>query len=154
MGEQAAQALREDELAAEIFGLEKGAPSASTVYRVLCDLAGLPERKREEHYETSGRALSALDMLGRPRRTPRRRRIVPDTPEAATPESRAALDAFVAASAKSCAQALPRKMLQLQGWYVVADSANPSATGRTWRSRGIVSTRRTWGVAGRNSCAG
>jgi hypothetical protein len=118
-GEQAAQALREDEMAAEIFGLEQGAPSASTVYRVLCDLAGLPERKREEHYETSGRALPALDMLGRPRRTPRRRRIVPDTPEAATPESRAALDAFVAASAKSCAQALPRKMLQLQGWYVV-----------------------------------
>jgi len=118
-GEQAAQALREDKLAAEIFGLEKGAPSASTVYRVLCDLAGLPERKREDHYAASGRTLPALDMLGGLRRTPRRRRIVPEAPEAATPESRAALDAFVAASAKSCAQALPRKMLRLRDWYVV-----------------------------------
>ena len=44
---------------------------------------------------------------------------MPDSPEAAAPESRAALDAFVAASAKSCAQALPRKMLRLQDWYVV-----------------------------------
>ena len=47
-GIKAAEVLREDPLAAEIFGLGGGLPEEATMYRVLCEVAGLDQRSREQ----------------------------------------------------------------------------------------------------------
>ena len=92
-GIQAAEVLRRDSLALEIAGLEK-APSASTTYRILCDLAGLKERKESECYEPARRGSLGLDIFGEERKARALRRIVPETPEAASAENRARLNDF------------------------------------------------------------
>jgi hypothetical protein len=118
-GLEACEALREDALAEEIFGLEKGAPSSASIFRVLCHLSGLVERSASEWYEKSGPALEALDMWGRPRRLPATRRIVPETPEEASEEQLRDLAAFLGATARRCARALPKDIVRTQGWTVV-----------------------------------
>jgi len=118
-GLQACEALREDGLAEEIFGLEKGAPSPASIFRVLCHLSGLVERSASDWYEKSGPALDALDMTGQPRRLPATRRIVPDEPEAASEERLEELAEFVGGTARRCARALPKDIVRTQGWTVV-----------------------------------
>jgi hypothetical protein len=123
--------MRQDPLLSEIFGLHAGAPSGPTTYRVLCELAGLQERKREECYEAPGPALAALDMLGRERKEPRLRRVVPETPEAATPERRGELDRFTSKFAVKCANAIPRVRMRLHDWFVVfGDATDLEVDGR------------------------
>jgi len=107
-GIQAAEQLREDELLAKVFGLGKGVVSPSTAYRVLCELAGLPERKMSDCYVASGRGLPALDMFGRARKEPKLRRVVPEVAEAATDERREALDRFTSSMAVRCVKATQR----------------------------------------------
>ncbi len=119
----ATEKLREDALLSDIFGLENGAPSDSTLYRVLCELSGLRERKSEACYVPSGCGLAALDMFGGERREPKRRRVVPDEPEAAGETERQALDSFTAAVAVRCAGAIPRNTMRLRDWHVVFGDA-------------------------------
>jgi hypothetical protein len=118
-GISAAECLREDGMAREIFGLEQGAPSAPTMYRILCDLAGLAERKQSEVYESGGPRLPALDMLGNERVVPATRRIVPDEPEAAAAPMQAHLREFLAAAARRCFKSLPAALSRLHGWWAM-----------------------------------
>jgi len=119
----AAELFREDTLAAEIFGLEKGAPSASTMYRALCDLSGLVERSEGDVYKPAGRRIEAMDMLGEPRRPPKTRRVVPEQPEAADPGKLAQTDGFLGSVARRCHKSLPAKVSRLLHWWVVFGDA-------------------------------
>ena len=114
----ATQCLREDAMACEIFGLERGAPSAATSYRTLCDLSGLSERRKSDVYQPSGRRLPALDLLGHERQVPKTRRIVPEEPEEAKAESLSKQRKFLAANARRCHKALPAKCSRLHHWWV------------------------------------
>lgn len=107
----ACELLSEDSLLCDIFGLH--APSPSTTYRVLCDLAGLDERDADAWYEPAGSALPRLDMLGQPVKQTRLRRIVPDEAEAASDDHLAAFDLFTAKMAVRCAKAMPHKLMRL-----------------------------------------
>jgi hypothetical protein len=122
-GIQAAEALRDDELLSKIFGLVEGAQSPTTTYRVLCELAGLSERKVADYYVESGDGLPSLDMFGQPREKSALRRVVPETPEAATPGARDDLDQFTAKVAVRCATALPRNVMRLFDWFVAFGDA-------------------------------
>lgn len=122
-GFQACECLREDLQCEAIFGLEQGAPSAPTVYRSMCDLAGLEERKIDEAYEKSGRVLPALDIFGEERHETQLRRIVAEEPESATPENLAALNDFGASVARRCAQSVPQKIVAQHGWNIVFGDA-------------------------------
>lgn len=110
--------LAQNRLTPAIFGLRE-LPSPSTTYRMLCELAGLPERKFAAAYEPCGARLAALDMLGGERQTPQHRRVVPDAPEAAQPEKLDALRRAEAALARRCARALPKQTMRLHGWRVL-----------------------------------
>lgn len=118
-GVRACEVLREDALASEIFGLEKGAPSPPTILRYLTDASGLPERVASDWYEPSGESLAALDMMGQMRRSPAMTRIVPEEPEEAGAGQLRELADFVAASARRCARALCKDIVRTSGWTVV-----------------------------------
>jgi hypothetical protein len=122
-GIQAAERLREDDLLAEIFCLIPGAPSSPTVYRALCELAGLQERKIADCYLPSGPSLGSLDIFGEPRKEGRLRRVVPERPESATETKREALDRFISRFAVKCAKTIDKKAMRLQDWYVVFGDA-------------------------------
>jgi hypothetical protein len=119
----AVEFVRQDALLSELFGFASGAPSAPTTYRALCELSGLPERQLADCYAPSGPVLAALDMLGEPREERRLRRLVPETPEVAAPERRAALDQFTSQFAAKCAKLMPRNRLRLRNWYVLFGDA-------------------------------
>ncbi len=112
----AAECLRRDDLASEIFGLgAKGAPSPSTMYRVLCNLSGLPTVDASEVYPAAGPRLGTMDMFGHEAKAPRTCRIVPDEAEAASPERLEALRAFLAATARRCHKSFPTSCSRLRG---------------------------------------
>ena len=119
----AGECLRGDDLLAEIFGLAGGAPSSSTAYRILCELAGLEGRKMEDCYVPSGPSLGALDMFGEECKESRLRRVVPEEPEAATDEKREALDRFTSRFAVKCARAIDKDAMRLHDRYVVFGDA-------------------------------
>lgn len=122
---------RKDPLLSEIFGLKDGAPSASTNYRILCELAGLRERKIDECYEESGPEHPALDMLGDEQKKCALRRLVPQTPEAASEKRLEKLNRFSEKFAIKCARALPNKRLRTQHWYTVfGDATDLEVNGR------------------------
>ncbi len=118
-GISAIERIRTNETSCRIFGLEKGAPSPSTIYRGLCDLAGLPERPFEETYCERGAMQVRLDVGGNERALPRTRRIVPDEPEWATEESQKAFWKFTETVAKRCVKTLKRSIMRLHGWNVI-----------------------------------
>ncbi len=122
-GIAAADCLRQDDLAREIFGLEKGAPSPPTTYRILCDMSGLTERRAIDVYAPSGPRLPAMDLFGEPREVPKTRRIVPEEPEAAKPDSLDKQRKFLAALARRCHKALPARHSRLHGWWVAFGDA-------------------------------
>lgn len=129
-GIRAAEVLRQDPLASEIFGLAE-VPSEATMYRMLCRLSGLVERSRAEWYEPAGPAQASLDMFGAEKNEPATRRLVPFEAEAAGAESLAALEAFVAANAKTCFQKLNRNDARLRDWWVVfGDATDAEVEGR------------------------
>ena len=123
--------VRKDPILSKIFGFDEGAPSAPTTYRVLCELAGLRERGLGECYETRGPARPALDMLGQEQKEPRLRRVVPEAPEAATPERLAQLDTFGSKFAIQCAKRLPRERMRTRHWFTVfGDATDLEVDGR------------------------
>ena len=118
-GISATERLRSDEILCRILGLEKGAPSASTVYRGLCDLAGLPERPFKETYSARETEQTRLDLGGKERPAPKTRRIVPEEPECATEESIEAFRKLIEATARRCSKALKRSSIRMHGWNVI-----------------------------------
>lgn len=123
--------VRKDSILSEIFGLAEGAPSASTNYRVLCELAGLRERGLGDCYEARGRARPALDMLGQEQKEPRLRRVVPEAPEAALQERLAELDEFGSKFAIKCAKRIPRERMRTRHWFTVfGDATDLEVDGR------------------------
>jgi len=130
-GMQATELLRDDCLVEEIFGLRRGAPSAPTLYRVLCELSGLEQREQIEHYEPCGPTLPALDMFGHERRTPNTRRIVPEEPERMEQPQAQAFDDLLACSAKRAVNALPHSLVRTHGWNVCfGDATDLQVEGR------------------------
>jgi hypothetical protein len=123
MGLQAGEGLREDGLLSEVFGLGERVASPPTVYRVLCELAGLAERRARDWYVAAGRGLPGLDMFGRGRQGRRLRRVVPERPEGASEERAAALEGFTRQWAVRCAQAVRENAARLHGWWVTFGDA-------------------------------
>ena len=78
----AVEFVRRDALLREVFGLGAGAPSGSTTYRALCELAGLEERSLANCDEASEPARASLDMLGQERQASRLRRVGRDGKQA------------------------------------------------------------------------
>jgi DDE family transposase len=111
--------IRSDDIVCRIFGLEKGAPSDSTVYRALCNLAGLKIPKFNEVYSERGETQTRLKIGGEERVMPKNKRIVPDEPEWATDESREVLHKFLHKMAIRCASAISHKLIKLHGWNVI-----------------------------------
>jgi len=127
----AAELLRDDALGAEIFGLGAGVPEEATMYRVLCELAGLDQRRREATYEKAGAIQARLSIAGHLKPAPQLRRIVPSMPEAIAPESRAALRAAEHALARRCHQSLVHTQTKLAGHTVVfGDGTDLEVQGR------------------------
>lgn len=118
-GISAGECIRHSETTTRIFGMRKGVPSPPTLYRSLCELAGLEERPWEKTYKKRGSMQIRLTLGGKERRLPAMRRIVPEEPEWASLESRERLEDFTAQIAKRCAQTLERFIMRLHGWYVI-----------------------------------
>ena len=130
-GIAAAETLREDPLAAEIFGLGAGVPEEATMYRALCDLAGLGQRLQTEAYEKAGRRITRLDMLGRDQPDPCLRRRVPAEPEAMDPVRREALRTLERSVARRCYESLERKQTLLAGFHLLfGDATDLEVEGR------------------------
>lgn len=118
-GMQAAEVLRWDPDAAQIFGLAQGVPSPSTIYRALCDLSGLVERAESDCYEAAGKSSPSLDMFGQDKKVPQLHRVVADEPEAAEAARRAALDEYLLHAAMGCLRRMHRQTLQVSHWTAV-----------------------------------
>ena len=110
-GFQCAEGIRKDELLAKIFGLEERVGTDATVYRGLCDMAGLPQRKRDEVYVPAGPRQASIDMFGTERKTPKLRRLVPEEPEAMRSDNKKSMEQLLAAQARRCCEKLPFQAL-------------------------------------------
>jgi hypothetical protein len=123
--------LRADGELRKIFGLAQAASDA-TSYRILCALAGLPQREHAEAYAPAGPTLERLDMFGggfKP--APVHRRLVPETPEAAAPAKLRALRRAERALARKCLNTLGHKLVRLHGWTVLfGDGSDLAVDGR------------------------
>ena len=104
-GFQAAELLRADASLARIFGHGRIAEEA-TVYRAMCDLAGLDQRLRSQAYEPAGVQGPRLDMLGRDLKPRVLRRVVGTDPERMDESRRTAMLKTLERVAVRCAQAL------------------------------------------------
>jgi len=118
-GISAGESLRHSKTTMSIFGLKKGVPSPSTIYRTLCEMAGLSERPWDETYKKRGAMQLRFNLEGKERRVPTMRRIVPEEPEWGTLKSRTMLEDFTASVARRCAGALERFIMRMHGWYVL-----------------------------------
>ena len=130
-GQQAAEWLGEDPQMLRLFGLEGAACSDSSVYRLLCTVSGLEQRKQSEAYVAAGPQLPRLDMLGQEQSAPQLRRVVPQEPEAASEASLKMLDNLLGGSAKRCLKALPRSVVRVGPWHAVfGDATDAQVEGR------------------------
>jgi len=118
-GISAIELIRKNKTTCRIFGLKKGAPSPPTIYRGLCRLAGLSERKFEKHYCERGATQVRLDLGGKERPAPRMRRLVPEEPEWASDKNQEVFHQFTESVAKRCIKALKRSIMRLHGWTVL-----------------------------------
>ena len=122
--------LRQDREARKIFGLEEVASDATT-YRILCELAGLPQREFAQTYAPAGRRLDRLDMFGQDKAQPAHRRLVPELPEAAERRRLRAVRRAERAVALKCLKTLRRQLIRLHGWTVVfGDGSDLAVEGR------------------------
>ena len=117
-GFQAAESLRRDPLLARIFGHHKVAEEA-TVWRAVCEMAGLDQRSFAETYKPVGLAQAALDLQGNEKKPAAHQRIVPDVPEAMSADRRRQFDELNEQVAVRCAQALPVQQMRLAGFVPV-----------------------------------
>jgi hypothetical protein len=122
--------LRQDREARKIYGLENVASDA-TSYRILCELAGLPQREFAKAYAPAGRRLDRLDMFGQDKPLPAHRRVVPEAPEAAAPHKLRAVRRAERAVAIKCLKTLRRQLIRLHDWTVVfGDGSDLAVEGR------------------------
>jgi hypothetical protein len=117
-GLKANEALRLNDLDAELFGLDAGLPTEGTIHNAMAEMAGLKPRKFHDAYGEAGRAHPAIDLFGRVKVKPKHRRIIPEQPEAALSGNRESLDAFTGAMATRCLKALPHKVVYLDGYVI------------------------------------
>jgi hypothetical protein len=117
-GLKANEALRLNDLDAELFGLNAGLPTEGTIHNAMADMAGLKPRKFQDAYGEAGRSHPAIDLLGRLKRRPKHRRIMFEQPESALSGNRESLDAFTGAMATRCLKALPHKIVYLDNYLV------------------------------------
>jgi hypothetical protein len=122
-GFQCAEGLRSDLLLARIFGLEGRVAEEATLWRAMCEMAGLDFRKLSEAYEASGCRLPSVDIFGDPIRRPAMRRIVAEQPESMSEESRRAMSRTLAAVALACMKAHRVATLDLDGYLPVHGDA-------------------------------
>jgi hypothetical protein len=122
--------LRGDSELREIFGLTQAASDA-TSYRLLCEMAGLPQRAFAETYAPAGPTLERLDMFGEVQLPVHHRRLVPETPEAAAPHKLRSVRRAERAMARKCLKVLRRQLVRLHGWTVVfGDGSDLEVEGR------------------------
>jgi hypothetical protein len=122
--------LRADSELRKILGRDK-APSDATTYRILCELAGLPERSFADAYEEAGPAQDRLDMFGGLKSPPAHRRLVPETPESAQPRKLRAVRRAERAVAMKCLKTLRKRLVRIHGWTVVfGDGSDLQVEGR------------------------
>jgi hypothetical protein len=122
--------LRQDNEIRKVFGLES-VPSDSTTYRILCELAGLPQRVFADTYEAAGRSMDRLDMFGQEKSLPAHHRLVPDKPEAADRRKLRQVRRAERAVAMRCLKSLRKQLVRLHGWTVVfGDGSDLQVEGR------------------------
>ena len=117
-GFQAAETLRRDRSLRRIFGHENVAEEA-TVWRAICDMAGLKQRSFADTYKPAGAVQPSLDLQGNETKPTAHHRIVADTPEAMPDERRRMLGDLAGQVAVRCAQALANRDLRLAGFVPV-----------------------------------
>jgi hypothetical protein len=122
--------LRADSELRKIFGLDKAASDATT-YRVLCEMAGLPQRAFADAYEPAGPTLERLDMFGGLKAPAAHRRLVPEEAESARPHKLRAVRRAERAVARKCLRTLRAKLIRMHGWTVVfGDGSDLQVEGR------------------------
>lgn len=116
-GFDATSVLRSDEKLAMIFG-HASVASEPTVYRIMCELAGLEQRRFDQAYVPAGTESVRLDLLGKEKAPRRHVRVVPETPEAMKESKRQSLSTLLLASARRCGQALGANRMRAHGFLV------------------------------------
>lgn len=130
-GFQSAGMLRKDPVLAGIFGLSGRVAEEATVWRALCQMAGLEERALGEAYERVSSGMARLDILGHERKQRQYRRLVPEQPEAMTPECAESFDRLLTRSAIRCCERLAVARLTAAGWHVYhGDATDLEVNGR------------------------
>lgn len=122
-GFQAAELLRACPDLAEVFGLLGSVPEEATQYRVACDLAGLQQRIKEEHYEEVPEAPCQLDMYGNEKKQPKTRRLVPAEPEEMIPARKEAFASLLASTALAAIGMHPNYICSLFGFFAIHGDA-------------------------------
>jgi hypothetical protein len=129
-GFQATEPFLKDSELARIFGLGQVA-SPATLYRTMCDLSGLEQRRFGDVYTEAGASVAALDVFGDPVRRPAHRRTVSEEPEAMSEELAAQWDEVLARVAKRAGRLLKRGQLALRGFLpVFGDGTDIEVEGR------------------------
>jgi len=129
-GFQATEIFAGDRELARLFGFGPVA-SGATVYRAVCAMAGLGQRRREDVYTEAGPHLASLDIFGRPLRVPQLRRLVPAEPEAMSEERGGVLRALLSRTAVRLGKSLRAADLRLFGFVpVFGDGTDLEVRGR------------------------
>jgi hypothetical protein len=116
-GYQATTLLRNDSELARIFGYDAVADDA-TVYRVLCELAGLEQRKFAETYRLTPERPAALDVFGAEKRKSKHERIVGEAPERMAVANQVKMNETLRQYAVKCGQKLPAHYQSVMGFRV------------------------------------
>jgi len=117
-GFQATAPFSQDSELARIFNFNR-VVSDSTIYRSMCDLAGLDQRSFSEYYIECGPSLPALDLFGNEKKKRKFRRIVPDAPEEMDGECGERLHDLLTWMAKAVGKGLHVQEMKLAGFFPV-----------------------------------
>lgn len=129
-GFQATEPLRQDPLVAAIFGHQQ-VVSDETIYRVMCDLAGLKQRQFDTAYVPIEHQQARIDMYGNEKQQRSHRRIVPDEPEAMPTVLLRQLEKMLCDLARMVADRLPMKMFTTCGMIpITIDGSDLEVRGR------------------------
>lgn len=118
-GFHCAEKLREDTLLARVFGLDGRVGEEATVWRAMCEMAGLNKRKFHDTYEPSGPVLARLDMFGRTKLPALHRRLVSSQPEAMSDANCEQFAQALACMAVKCAKVVDSGILRVGSFIAV-----------------------------------
>jgi hypothetical protein len=122
-GFRSAELLRTHQDLAEVFGLLGSVPEEATQYRVSCDLAGLQQRIKAEHYEKVQEAPCQIDMHGNEKKQPETRRLVPAEPEEMSAGRKEAFADLLASTALAAIGMQPNCISSLFGFFAIHGDA-------------------------------